>query len=354
MAVASCVAASPKMADSRAVSPTYRAPAYGAPAYQLVIPVPPPTPRPVSAPQALSTNIAALGRSFNGRVGIAVRSIDGGWSVQSNGDILLPQQSVSKLWVAMTVLDFRDAGKLRLEDPVTVKREDLTLFHQPIAALIKGDGYETTIGALLQRALTMSDNTANDRLLRYVGGPKAVRAFILRKQLGDIRFGPGERLLQSGTAGLAWKPEYAFGNAFTRARASLPQSDRIAAFERYVTDPPDGAAPMAIAGALVKLKKGELLSASSTDYLISTMQSSKTGKMRLRGAVPEGWSFGHKTGTGQDLAGRTAGYNDVGLLTAPDGKSYALAVMIGDTLKSIPERQALMQAVVAAVVVNHH
>jgi beta-lactamase class A len=353
-AVASCVAASPKVADSRTAPPVYRAPAYRAPPYQLVIPVPPPTPRPISAPQALSANIAALGRNFNGRVGIAVRSIDSGWSVQSNGDILLPQQSVSKLWVAMTVLDFRDAGKLRLEDPVTVKPEDLTLFHQPIAALVKGDGYETTIGGLLQRALTMSDNTANDRLLRYVGGPKAVRAFILRKQLGDIRFGPGERLLQSGTAGLAWKPEYAVGNAFTRARASLPQSDRIAAFERYVTDPPDGAAPMAIAGALVKLKRGELLSASSTDYLIGTMQSSKTGKMRLRGAVPEGWSFGHKTGTGQDLAGRTAGYNDVGLLTAPDGKSYALAVMIGDTLKSIPERQALMQAVVAAVVVNHH
>ncbi len=134
----------------------------------------------------------------------------------------------------------------------------------------------------------------------------------------------------------------------------MPQTDRIAAFERYVTDPPDGAAPMAIAGALMKLKRGELLSASSTEYLIGTMQSSKTGKMRLRGAVPEGWSFGHKTGTGQDLAGRTAGYNDVGLLTAPDGKSYALAVMIGDTPRPIPDRQALMQAVVAAVVVNHH
>ncbi len=188
-AVASCVAASPKVADSRTAPPVYRpAPYQAPPRYQVVVPVPPATPRPMSAPQALVTNIAALGRSFNGRVGIAVRSVDNGWSVQTNGDALLPQQSVSKLWVAMTVLDFRDAGKLRLEDPVTLKPEDLTLFHQPIAALIKADGYQTTIGALLQRALTMSDNTANDRLLRYVGGPKAVRAFIQRKQLGDIRF----------------------------------------------------------------------------------------------------------------------------------------------------------------------
>ncbi|MGL1627123.1 serine hydrolase, partial [Vibrio parahaemolyticus] len=90
------------------------------------------------------------------------------------------------------------------------------LFHQPIAAMIKGDGYKTTVGDLLIRALTTSDNTANDRLLRYVGGPDAVRETIQRKHLGNIRFGPGERVLQSQTAGLEWKPQYAFGNSFTR------------------------------------------------------------------------------------------------------------------------------------------
>jgi beta-lactamase class A len=254
----------------------------------------------------------------------------------------------------MTVLDLRDSGRLRLDDPVTVRREDLTLFHQPIAALIKGqDGYQATVGELLQRALTMSDNTANDRLLRFVGGPSAVRAFLQRKGLDNIRFGPGERLLQAQTAGLTWQPDFAVGNAFARARAKLPALERIAAFERYVSDPPDGAAPVAIAAALARLKRGDLLSKSSSDYLIGTMESSHTGKQRMRGAVPIGWSFGHKTGTGQDLGGRTAGYNDVGLLIAPDGKSYAIAVMIGDTPKSIPERQALMQAVVASVVANH-
>ena len=322
------------------------------PHYQVVVPVPPPAPKP-RAPEALTANIAALGRNFDGRVGIAVRSIDQGWMVESNGDVRLPQQSVSKLWVAMTVLDARDSGRLSLDDPIVLTRDDVTLFHQPVAALIKGDGYHTTVGELLRRALTMSDNTCNDRLLRYVGGPAAVRAFILRKGLGDIRFGPGEKLLQSRTAGLEWKPEYAFGDAFSRARARLPQTARIEAFERYVADPPDGAAPIAIAGALAKLKRYELLSRSSTDLLIGTMEMSKTGKQRMHGAVPGDWSFGHKTGTGQDLGGRTAGYNDVGLLMAPDGRSYAVAVMIGDTPRPIPQRQALMQAVVMAVIASH-
>ncbi len=322
--------------------------------YQIVQTLPPPAPRAVPAPSALTANVAMLVRGFEGRVGVAVKSIDQGWCVDSSGDQRLPQQSVSKLWVAMTVLDFRDAGRLKLDDPVTLRREDITLFHQPVAALIKGEqGYQTTVGDLLQRALTMSDNTANDRLLRFVGGPNAVRDFIRRKGLGDIRFGPGERLLQSQTAGLTWQPSYAFGNAFAIARDRVPRPERIAAFERYVADPPDGAAPVAIADALARLKRGDLLSKSSTDYLIGTMESSRTGKQRLRGAVPMGWSFGHKTGTGQDLGGRTAGYNDVGLLIAPDGRSYAIAVMIGDTPKPIAERQALMQAVVASVVANH-
>lgn len=314
-----------------------------------------PVVRPAPAPPAaLVANVDMLVRGFEGRVGVAVRSIEDGWCVDQNGDQRLPQQSVSKLWVAMTVLDLRDAGRLTLDDPVTVKREDLTVFHQPVAALIRGEqGYQTTVGELLQRALTMSDNTANDRLLRHVGGPAAVRDFIARKALGNIRFGPGERLLQSQTAGLTWQPNFAFGNAFARARARLPQLDRIAAFERYVSDPPDGAAPRAIADALVRLKRGDLLSPESTAYLIGTMEASLTGRQRLRGAVPPGWSFGHKTGTGQNLAGRTAGYNDVGLLTAPDGRGYAIAVMIGDTPRPIADRQALMQAVVASVVANH-
>ena len=345
IALAGCAStSSPQAARVMPVAP---------PVYRVSMPIPAAVPMKATAPTQLVSTINALRAQFSGSVGIAVRSIDKGWSVASNGDAKLPQQSVSKLWVAMAVLDFRDSGRLTLDDAVTVTREDLTLFHQPIAMMVKGDGYKATVGELLQRALTTSDNTANDRLLRFIGGPDTVRAFIQRKGLGSISFGPGERLLQSKTAGLDWKPEFALGNAFTRARAQLPLTTRLVAYESYIANPPDGAAASAIAGALAMLKKGELLSAQSTSYLIATMESSRTGKQRLSGAVPAGWHFGHKTGTGQDLAGRTAGYNDVGILTAPDGQSYALAVMIGDTPRPIPERQALMQSVVAAVVAYH-
>ncbi|MGJ3628746.1 serine hydrolase [Sphingomonas sp. MMS24-JH45] len=249
----------------------------------------------------------------------------------------------------MTVLNQRDEGRLKLDDPVLVTRDDLTLFHQPIAGLVRrGDGYRTTIGALMTRALTQSDNTANDRLLTYVGGPPAV-AFIAGKQLGAIRFGPGERLLQAGTARLVRTQSMAYGRGFEAARARLDPEMRRAAFQRYVASPPDGAAPLAIADALARLARGELLSETSDRMLLDTMSHTVTGRARLKAAIPGGWELAHKTGTGQDLNRRNAGFNDVGLVTAPDGRRYALAVMIGDTTAPIRERQFLIQNVCSAL-----
>jgi beta-lactamase class A len=96
-----------------------------------------------------------------------------------------------------------------------------------------------------------------------------------------------------------------------------------------------------------------MLSPSSTQLLLSTMAQAKTGPQRVKGGVPADWRYAHKTGTGQDLPPRSTGFNDVGIMTAPDGTSYAIAVMIGSTTVSIPERWALMQAVSRAVAANH-
>jgi beta-lactamase class A len=180
-----------------------------------------------------------------------------------------------------------------------------------------------------------------------------VNAFITKHALGQIRFGPGERLLQSYTAGVSWQQSYAMGRGFEAARSRLAPATRKAAYQRYVADPIDGASASAIAAALVRLKRGQLLSPQSTSYLLGVMASSRTGRARLRGGMSAGWSLAHKTGTGQNYLGRTAGFNDVGILTAPDGRSYAVAIMIGDTARPIQERQKLMQNVVATVAAYH-
>ena len=70
--------------------------------------------------------------------------------------------------------------------------------------MLQSGSYTTTLDDLLVRAITTSDNTANDRLMRAVVGPAAVRSMIARKGLGAIRFANGERAMQSKVAGLTW------------------------------------------------------------------------------------------------------------------------------------------------------
>ncbi|HZU51595.1 MAG TPA: serine hydrolase [Sphingomicrobium sp.] len=312
----------------------------------------PPETRP-TAPGYLQQRISELGQSFDGCVGIAVISIDSGWTIGWKADEFYPQQSVSKLWVSVTVLDKVDKGKIALDQPVTLGRDDLTLFHQPIAQEILAGPVETTVRDLLVRAITTSDNTANDKLMWIAGGPPAVRAMIKEKHLGAIRFYNGERALQSRIAGLAWNPAYSIGNAFFDARDALPARVRKAAFDRYVANPYDGAAPTAIVRALARLKRGEILSSYSTQFLLDTMSRTHTGPNRLKGGLAPGWLLNHKTGTGQVLGELQAGYNDVGILTAPDGRSYGVAVMIKVTSAPLPVRMGLMNNVVRAVITAH-
>jgi beta-lactamase class A len=304
------------------------------------------------AERAFLARLRELGRGFPGEVGIAVRDVDGraGLMGSWNGSRFFPQQSVSKFWVALTAFQRVDAGALDLDRQITITRADLTLFNQPIAAQIGPNGYTTTIGSLMFRALTQSDNTCNDIVLRQAGGPTAVRAMLERNRLDGVRFGPGERLLQSGIAGMRWNNAFSVGRGFEAARRQVPASRRREAFERYIDDPVDGATPEGITNGLARLQRGELLSRASTARMLSIMAQTRTGPQRLRGGLASGWTIAHKTGSGQILNGIQAGYNDIGIVTSPEGRHYAIAVMIGRT--SVPNltRMQLMQNVTRAVV----
>ena len=328
-----------------------RQPAEGAPepgAAQAAAPKPQPP-----APVALQQRLDDLAETFPGEVGIAVMDVDAGWIAAHRGEDLFPQQSVSKTWVAITLLDKVDRGELGLNDQVVIRREDMSVFHQPISQQIGDFGYVTTLEDLLRRAMTDSDNTANDKIMRTVGGVEAVRETLAAKNLAGVKIFGEERYLQSRIAGLEWDPAWAGNASFKLLRARMPRDRRDAAVKAYLADPVDGATPVGVARALARLHQGELLSDASTARLLGMMADSVNGRRRLKGGLPAGWRLAHKTGTGQDWSGGTVGINDVGLITAPDGKTYAIAVFIGQTREPTPRRLEFMQAVARAVVAHH-
>lgn len=304
---------------------------------------------PAKAPTALQSRLEALAADYGEEVGIAVTDVQAGWTAGVDEDRPYPQQSVSKLWVAIAVMKAADEGRLDIEAPVTLTEADRSVFFQPVSYKVGPGGYTTPLSDLLRRALVESDNAANDRLMRELGGPEGVAATLNEMGLTAVKVGAYERDLQARTAGLVWQADYGIGWNFQAARQALPTEVRKAALDAYLANPPDGTAPAAITAALAALHRGELLSGASTQRLIGLMEQARTGPRRLKGGLPQGWTIAHKTGTGQDFAGASVGINDVGLLTAPDGRTYAVAVMLRHTRHAVPDRLAFMQSVTRAV-----
>jgi beta-lactamase class A len=309
-----------------------------------------PVPALPPAPPEFQAKLDALAAKYGEKVGIAVMDIDNGWIAQVNGDDYFPQQSVSKTWVALTVLDFIDRGQLAFEQPVFMTPQDRSVFTQPIASKIGRNGFTTSIDDLLKRALTQSDNAANDMLIKVVGGAEVVMSTLSRKGLEGLRMDVDEKRLQAKIAGVQWKDELVLGDRFRAARAQLPDHVREEAMAAYVADPYDGAQPVAIVQALARLKRGQLLSTANSEWMIDTMMANRTGHSRLRAGAPGDWDIGDKTGTGQDWDGASVGINDIALMIAPDGKAYAVAVMIQRTKQGLGARRVFMQSVSRAVV----
>ncbi|MCA6238767.1 MAG: serine hydrolase, partial [Phenylobacterium sp.] len=308
-------------------------------------PAPPPPPE-------LVARLASLDPGFRRPVGIAVMDVESGWIAASHGDQAFPQQSVSKLWVALTVMDQVDSGRLSLDQTVILTDADRSVFNQPVAHLIENGIFETTLRDLIRRALIQSDNAANDKLMALAGGPATVQAFLTSRGMSGIRLAEDERRLQSRIAGLTWSPDLSAYGAFEATRARLDPEVRAASLAAYVERPFDGATPAGVVRALAALQRGELLSPESSDFILQTLGRVKTGPMRLRGGLSPGWRAAHKTGTGQDFRGETFGLNDVGLVTAPDGRVYAVAVLAPQVPKGSPLRLRVFQNV-SSTLVSH-
>ena len=148
------------------------------------------------------------------------------------------------------------------------------------------------------RAITQRRQYCNERA-PPPGGPEAVREMLARNRILGIRFGPGERLMQSQIAGLQWQPGYSVGRTFYTARSSVPAERRRAAFERYIDDPIDGATPAGLVDGLSRLRRGELLSRASTErLLVDHVADPDRREPAAAAASPPAGGSRHKTGTG--------------------------------------------------------
>jgi beta-lactamase class A len=299
-------------------------------------------------PGQLQNELIRITRGFDGRVGVCVQ--DSSSTACVNGAQRFPLQSVMKLLVGIATMDAVEQRGWMLDDAVIVRRQDLSLAVQPLATLVTGEGFRTTIDDLVRRAIVDSDSAATDFLIARLGGPRAVQAVLDRRHVSGVRFDRDERRLQTEIAGITWRPEFVDGALLDRAWAAIPEARRDAAFRAYQKDPRDTATPLGMAALLHSLAHGTLLSPASTRRLLEIMTQTVTFPDRLKAGVPPGWTLAHKTGTSNTWRGVTAATNDVGVLTAPGGRLISVVVFIADSKASAENRAALMANVARAVV----
>ncbi|KMQ75990.1 Beta-lactamase class A [Marinobacter subterrani] len=221
---------------------------------------------------------------------MALMNCSTGAVASHRGDERFLFNSTGKLFIAAAVLAQVDRGDAALDLRLVVSESDLGGW-TPITEKHLGEP-GMTVAELCQAVVAWSDNAAANVLVRFVGGPEAVTAFL--RSIGD-----------DVTRLDRYEPE-------------LNEHD-------HEGDKRDTTTPLAMMKTLQRLLLGEALSPSSRHQLAAWMIEGKTGDARLRAGMPSSWLIGEKTGTNG-----VGNANDIGIAWPADrGAVVAVAYTFG-------------------------
>ena len=269
--------------------------------------------------QDVCQKIEKVSHGLAGRIGVAAQEVGSGVSVTINGDEAFVMASTYKVAIAVTLLDQVDKGQLKLTDLIDVPVEKMVVGPNPLVMNFLHPGIKLSVANLIEPMITESDNTASDICLEVAGGPEAVTKMLRSIGITDLRVDRPTSEILRDFYGL---PDKAYATVAEAAYAKDPtlilrQSDRNLEFEK---DPRDHSTPKAMLELLLAFDSGKILSEKSREFLLGVMSRTRTGGGRLRGLLPRGTAVAHKTGTIGGVA------NDVGFISLPDGRRFAIAV----------------------------
>lgn len=292
--------------------------------------------------------IAAMTRP--GVLGVGLMNLESGQAFLFNADRRFPMQSVFKLPLAVAAYAEIDARRLAVTERLSILEAQLSPQHSPIAAAWPARR-DYTIGELLEAVLVESDNTAADVLMKRIGGPGAVTAWLSDRRLLGVRVDRYERELSADVYDMpSFRPAWRDPAAFAAARAAVPPATRMAAMRRYMADPRDTATPRGMLESLQRLDRQELVSPDSTRRLLALMGRTTRGAGRIRAGLPRDAYLAHRPGTSGFDQGLSTAHNDVGVFTLADKRSYALAVFLsGATLDDTARDHVIAQVASACV-----
>ncbi|XZF12788.1 class A beta-lactamase, subclass A2 [Chitinophagaceae bacterium MMS25-I14] len=230
--------------------------------------------------------------------GIAVCGLNFDAVIKHGCDRHYPMQSTYKFPLAIAVLHDVDKGRLSLMQKVHIPESQLDMHTwSPMVKDFPHGDIDISLEKLLIYAVSKSDNNACDVLFRLAGGTRIVQQYVHSLGVKEINIAATEAEMKK-----AWKVQYT-----------------------------NWCNPAAMTQLLKLFYSHKLLSPATNTLLMKWMTESENSPNRLKGLLPAGTVAAHKTGTSDtNDAGITAATNDVGIITLPDGRCYAISVYVSD------------------------
>ncbi len=265
-----------------------------------------------SSESALQKQIREIVAEAHGKVSVACSLPGSSLNCDLNPNAHPPMQSVFKLPLALTVLHHVEQGTLGLDRPVSFLPADRILPHaySPLQDKYPEAGVDVPLRELLRLTVSLSDNAAADILLRLVGGPEPVNAYMASIGVTGFNLRDGEHTLHRDVAAQ-------YRNWFE----------------------PSGAVQL-----LRRISDNSPLTSKNTELLLNWMLPSGRTK-RLEADLPEGTRVAHKSGTSDVDNGVAHATNDIALIALPDGRQLAIAVFVTDSTAD----QATREKVIARI-----
>ena len=211
--------------------------------------------------------------------GVFLLDLDANSYIDLNGSAVLSAASTIKVPVLVALFQDVDAGKVRLDELLTMQREMIAsgsgdMQYQPA-------GTQFTVLETITKMITISDNTATNMVIARLGGIAALNQRFKSWNLNS-----------------------------TAINNLLPDLEGT-----NTTSAKDMALLMA------RISQGDFMSLRSRDRMLEIMHKTVTDSLLPRG-LGEGATIAHKTGDIGTMVG------DVGLIDLPNGKRYAAAVLV--------------------------
>ncbi|NUS42377.1 MAG: class A beta-lactamase [Mycobacteriaceae bacterium] len=244
-----------------------------------------------SEPAAVSTRLQELERRYGARVGVFAVDTANGRTVAHRAGERFPILSTFKTLACGALLREHPLHTGYFDHVVHYTRADLVP-NSPATSVHVASGM--TVADLCSAAITLSDNTAGNQLLKLLGGPSGFTAAL--RSLGD----PATRLDR-------WE---------TDLNTATPGDER------------DTTTPAVLAADYRAMAFGSALAAPERLRLADWLRANTTGAQRIRAGVPADWKVGDKTGTGEY---GTA--NDAAVLWPPGGRAPLVMVILTATTR---------------------